>query len=471
VITRTVRLQLLAFLAISVLGVAYVGATYVGLGKVLLGHAYTVTAVFHDSGGIFTNAEVTERGVRVGRVRALRLSDKGVAVALEIDNGARIPADTDAVVTNLSAVGEQYIDLRPRTDGGPYLHAGSVIPVQRTKTPLRSDILLTNLDQLVGSVDDRHLSTLVTELGNAFAGTGPDLQRIIDAGDRVTTTLDAALPQTVSLIDHGKTVLDTQRVVAGDLKTWARGLSRLSGTLRADDPQLRRILDSGIVTADQVRALLQENSQTIPVLLDNLVTVGRIQAVPVREAGLKTILTAYPLNVYNGFSVVPAGSAAARFGMVNDMNAPVCTTYAANRSAPGYIPPKDRRSGAGRDPAADYGGTAKRNAYCLLPHSSPSDVRGARNAPRPPGDTTDRPPYAPEGGSGTASGAVAHGTLAGTAAAGQRSGRAAVAPYDPVTGLLTLPDGQELILGEDGGEQGFLGPDSWRWLLLSPLGG
>jgi phospholipid/cholesterol/gamma-HCH transport system substrate-binding protein len=470
VITRTVRLQLLAFLAISVLGIAYVGANYVGLGNVLLGRAYTVTAVFSTSGGIFPNAEVTERGVRVGRVSSLRLADKGVAVSLEIDNGAKIPADTEAVVTNLSAVGEQYVDLRPRRNGGPYLRSGSVIPVQRTSTPLRSDVLLENLDQLVGSVDDRHLSTLVTELGDAFAGTGGDLQRIIDAGDRVTTTLDAALPSTVSLIDSGKTVLDTQRVVAGDLKTWARGLRELSGTLRADDPQIRRILDSGIVTADQVRALLQENSQTIPVLLDNLITVGRIQAVPVREAGLRTILTAYPVNVYNAFSVVPAGATAARFGMVNDLNAPACTTYAASRSAPGYVPPKDRRSGAGRDPAADYGGPAKTNAYCLLPHSSPTDVRGARNAPKPPGDTTGGPPYAPEGSATTTSGAVAHGAL-GSRSTPRSTEAAAVAPYDPVTGLLTLPDGQELMLGDDGGQWRFLGPDSWRWLLLSPLGG
>jgi phospholipid/cholesterol/gamma-HCH transport system substrate-binding protein len=471
VITRTVKLQLLAFLAITVLGVAYAGSTYVGLGRVLLHRAYTVTAVLPESGGIFTNAEVTERGVRVGRVSGLHLAPGGVAVELQLDAGTRIPADTDAVVTNLSAVGEQYVDLRPRRDAGPYLRAGSVIPRERTRVPLRPEVLLTNLDQLVASVDRRHLSTLVGELGDAFGGSGADLQRIIDSGDRLTETMTEALPQTVSLIDHGRTVLDTQRAVAGDLKTWARGLRQLSATVRDDDPQLRAVFDRGIVSADEVRTLLRENSSVLPVLLDNLIAVGRIQAVPVRLDGLRTILTVYPENVYNGFNVVPAGTSASRFGLVTDQQPPPCQTYASSRSAPGYVPPADRRSGAGRDPAHDYGGAAKLNAYCLLPHGSASDVRGARNAPRPAGDDTDRPPYQPDGQPSVAHGAVAHGVpvTGGSGSSLPRSERA-VAPYDPVTGLLALPDGQEMIIGDDGGQQRLLGADSWRWLLLAPLG-
>ncbi|MFL6140043.1 MAG: MCE family protein [Frankiaceae bacterium] len=469
------KLQLLVFLTISVVGVAYAGSTYVGLGRTLLHRAYAVTAVLPESGGIFANAEVTERGVRVGRVASLHLARDGVAVRLELDAGTRIPADTDAYVTDLSAVGEQYVDLRPRTDEGPYLRAGSVIGRGRTHVPLRPEILLSNLDQLVASVDRRHLSTLVGELGEAFGGSGRDLQRIIDSGDSLTRTMTAALPQTISLIDHGETVLDTQRAVAGDLRTWAKGLAELSATVRADDPQLRAVLDRGVVASDEVRALLRQSSSVLPVLLDNLVTIGRIQAVPVRLDGLRTILTAYPENVYDGFNVVPAGTAASRFGLVTDQQPPPCQTYAKDRSGPGYVPPAQRRSGAGRDPARDDGGTAKRNAYCLLPHGATSDVRGARNAPRPAGDDTDRPPYRPEAqgqGDGTAShGAVAHAEpVTGGSRSSLSGSEQVVAPYDPVTGLLTLPDGQEMIIGDDGGQDRLLGPDSWRWLLLAPLG-
>jgi phospholipid/cholesterol/gamma-HCH transport system substrate-binding protein len=118
VIRRGVKIQLGAFAAITALGVSYVGATYAGLDG-WLDDGYTVRAEFTDSGGIFSGAEVTYRGVTVGRVGTLRLSGDGVAVDLRVTEGGRIPADTVAVVANRSAVGEQYVDLQPRSAGGP----------------------------------------------------------------------------------------------------------------------------------------------------------------------------------------------------------------------------------------------------------------------------------------------------------------------------------------------------------------
>ena len=57
---------------------------------------------------------------------------------LDIDNSYdEIPADTLAVVGNRSAVGEQYVELQPQRNDGPYLHDGSVIDEQDTASPDR----------------------------------------------------------------------------------------------------------------------------------------------------------------------------------------------------------------------------------------------------------------------------------------------------------------------------------------------
>ena len=70
------KIQLLAFVVISLLGMSYVGFNYVGLGAQLFGPGgCTVSANFPDSGGIFSNAEVTYRGVTVGKVGQLHLQD------------------------------------------------------------------------------------------------------------------------------------------------------------------------------------------------------------------------------------------------------------------------------------------------------------------------------------------------------------------------------------------------------------
>ena len=108
------------------------------------------TAHFADSGGIFAGGEVTYRGVSVGKVNKLVLTDEGVDVVLDIDNGYdEIPADTLAVVGNRSAVGEQYVELQPQRDDGPYLHNGSVIDEQDTRLPIATDTLLTHLSETV----------------------------------------------------------------------------------------------------------------------------------------------------------------------------------------------------------------------------------------------------------------------------------------------------------------------------------
>ena len=66
--SRLVRIQLVAFAIVAMLGLLYVGAKYVRLDNLLGFGEYDVNAEFKDSGGIFTNAEVTYRGVPVGRV-------------------------------------------------------------------------------------------------------------------------------------------------------------------------------------------------------------------------------------------------------------------------------------------------------------------------------------------------------------------------------------------------------------------
>ena len=195
-VTRGVRIQLVAFVALALVAVSVLSARYVGLFDKVAGGSYVVTADFADSGGIFTGAEVTYRGVTVGKVDRLRLTDGGVLVDLRMHRGSQVPRDTLAVVENRSAVGEQYVDLQPRTRRAARTSAAaSRIARDDTRTPTRIDTVLLDVDRLVRSVDQDDLSTTVDELGKTFAGGGTDLQRLIDAGDALTQSATEALPR------------------------------------------------------------------------------------------------------------------------------------------------------------------------------------------------------------------------------------------------------------------------------------
>ena len=143
-LTRATRIKLVVFGVIAVLVIGYIGFHYANLGRLLgLRGYYTVQMELSNTGGLFPNGDVTYRGVSVGRVGALRLTPTGVVADLNISSSAPpIPARLYAVVADLSAVGEEYVDLRPITTTGPYLAEGSVIPREHTVIPLPVTSLL-----------------------------------------------------------------------------------------------------------------------------------------------------------------------------------------------------------------------------------------------------------------------------------------------------------------------------------------
>ncbi|HVX43328.1 MAG TPA: MCE family protein [Mycobacteriales bacterium] len=381
-LTRKVKIQLVIFTVLSLLGVAYVGTNYVGIGAGLFGGGtYTVQADFPTGGGIYVGADVTYNGVHVGKVTRMRLRPDGVRVSLQIEKSApRIPANAHAVVADRSAVGEQYVDLRPTGRSGGYLTADTVIPPDRTATPLRAPELLLNVDRLVRSVDQRNLQTVIDELGQAFSGRGRDLQRLIDAGDPLLQDLQTALPQTIALLDESSTVLDSQLAERSDILSFSQSLRQLTDQLRTSDPDLRRLLDTGPDATEQLNSLLTGVRSDTGVLLANLLTTSRVAVK--RLDGIEQILVEYPSVVAGGFTVVP-GDGTAHFGLVlNVSDPPACTK--------GYEGTPRRSPQDGTDTPANT------NAHCAEPRGSVIDVRGAQNAPRA-GDTDPAQPPASTG--------------------------------------------------------------------------
>jgi phospholipid/cholesterol/gamma-HCH transport system substrate-binding protein len=377
VITRVVRFQLIAFLVLAVVGVGYAGFRYAGFGNILGATTYPVRLQLTESGGIFSGADVTYRGVSVGRVGPLTLTDQGVQVQLDIERDAPpIPADVDAEVHNLSAIGEQFVDLLPASDGAPFLEAGSVIPASRASTPVAVQELIVSLDDFVRSVPQDSLRTVVDELGTAFADTAQPLQQILDTTDAFTADAVEALPQTLTLIRDGRTVLTTQNDVAGSFRSFSRDLALLADRLAESDPDLRLLLETGPAVSAELVALLDESGEGLGQLVANLLTVSRI-AEP-RQDGLRQLLVTYPGVSANAYTPLP-GDGTAHLGLViNAFDPPPC--------AQGY---QDTPHREGDDLA---GTPVHEDAFCAEPPGSPVTVRGAQNVPE--ADTPMPPPDA-----------------------------------------------------------------------------
>jgi len=398
VISRKTRIQLVAFVVLAVVGIAYVGMKYAGLGNLLGSSTYTVTMKLADTGGIFTNAEVTYRGVDVGRVGALHLTEQGADVELKINKDApKIPAEgLRAEVKNLSIIGELYVDLTPATMTGPQLRDGSVIDTAQTQTPVAPATLLAQLNRFLKSVPADQTGVVLHETSEAFAGGGASMARLLDSSSDLIKAAQQSLGDTKRLISDGAVVLRTQNATGNDVLSFSHSLDLLAKTLKSSDSDLNRLIATAPMATTQLSDLLRESGPGFSRLVADLLTTSRL--LDPRGDALRQLLIVYPALARAAYSALP-GDGYAHFGLVvNAFDPPPCTRgyESTTRHAGTYT---------GNPPVNS-------NATCAEPSGSPIAVRGTQNAPHH--GVPDAVPY-PGMGSSNASSRLSWGTTPGDA--------------------------------------------------------
>lgn len=365
-ITMKIRVQVIAFILIALSTVAFVGGNYAGLDRLFGQGGYVVRVQLADGSGLFTNGEVTYRGVAVGRVGELRLTDDGMEADLLIDDSAPpIPVSSTAVVANRSAIGEQYIDLQPRSEDGPYLADGSTIPKESTVVPMPVSTLLSTISATSASVRTEALRTVIDELYAATRNTGPDLQVLLDSSLSFTETAAQHLEQTSTLINDGATVLRTQADSAQAWRSFSANARSFAAELASADGDLRALIGTAPQAATQLSRLLSDTNPELPVLLANLLTTANV--FEVRTAGMEQL-----------FVTMPKAVAATSTSITPDSGhlSLVLTFFEPLPCTEGYEG-TPHRSPTDTSPVPFNTG-----ASCTLPAGDPRLVRGAQHAPR-----------------------------------------------------------------------------------------
>jgi len=366
-LTRATRIRLAVFAVVGVLVIAYAGIHYADLGRFVgLRGYYVVRLNLANGGGIYSDADVTYRGVSVGRVGAMRLTGSGIEVDLHISNSApHIPARLHAAVADLSAVGEQYVDLRPQASAGPYLHSGSVISEQDTQLPIPVTSLLNSVNTLATSLPLASLRELTDELATGFGGQGSNVANIVTGNAALIHAASVTLPQTTTLIKDSQEVIDTQVAESSELDSFSHSLLLLAGQLKKSDASIRQLVVDGPQAAAQIADLLAQTNPGLGDLIANLLTTSEVTLT--RGAALDELLSALPAAVAIGSTAVT--SKGATFGLALTFFDPLpCTAgYGGTVYLNGLDTSPDAPLNAG--------------AYCAEPASSGVDVRGSAHAP------------------------------------------------------------------------------------------
>lgn len=368
-LTRFVRTQLIIFTIASIVGVGIMLFAYIQVPTLLGLGRLTVKLDLPATGGLYKFSNVTYRGLQVGKVTSIDLTDTGAQATLSLDTSPKIPADLKAEVRSMSAVGEQYVELLPRNDKAPYLQDGSVIAVGNTSIPQSVGPMLDQVSKLMDTIPKEKLSQLLGESYQAFNGTGYDFGSLIDSGATITRDANGISDNTRALIDDARPFLGAQEMTTDSIRTWAASLAGVTEQVANNDPQFRSILRNGPGFAQETSKLLEQIKPTLPILLANMTTFGQIfltynksveqllVLVPPFVAQIQTYApTNNPTGLPNGDFSLGLGDPAA------------CTV--------GFLPPS-----SWRNPADTSVIDTPDNLYCKLPQDSPVAVRGARNYP------------------------------------------------------------------------------------------
>ncbi len=378
-VTRRTAITLAIFSAISLVMAGIVGLYYAHLPAVYLGIGrYTVKVELERAGELYRAGNVTYRGVEVGKVSKMQLTDNSVEAVLSLQSGFKIPADLTAHVHSTSAIGEQYIDLVPRSGNGPMLKNGDVIPQDRTSIPPNINSLLAAANRGLTAIPRDNLKTVVDESYTAVGGLGPELSRFISGGATLASDARKNLDAILTLIDESKPLLDSQIDSADSIQGWAAHLATVTKqlqTVERDNSAFSGALPQIGPVFDSVRNVIDRVEPTLPDAVSNLDKVGDV-ALTYRD-NVEALLVQLPQIVADAQAIQLADKDMKGpyrgLGLSFNLNLnwpPPCTT--------GFFPVQQQRSAVFEDTPPRPPGLV----YCRIPQDSNFNaVRGARNYP------------------------------------------------------------------------------------------
>jgi phospholipid/cholesterol/gamma-HCH transport system substrate-binding protein len=504
-LNRQIRIQLAIFTVIAVVAMLWVAFGYLKIQNSYFGIGrYTVHMELPTTGDLYVGGNVTYRGYEVGRIKDIRLTKTGAEADLQLNSATKIPADLKADVRSVSVLGEQFVQLTPISGNGPTLKDGDVIPPDRTSVPPNTNTLLAAANRGLNAIPRDNLKTVVDESYNAVGGLGPELSRLIDGGANLSIDLRKNLDSLTTLIDNSKPLLDSQTQSASSVQAWAANLADITTQLKNNDSSVQGLLQNGPRALDEGRQLLDRLQPTLPIVLANLVSVGKV-AVTYRD-NIEGLLVLVPMGAQiiqaillpNYGNPNPYAGGFLSFNLNLNLPPPCAT---------GFYPIQQMRNIS----FVDTPDRPKGLVFCRIPQDSQIDPRGLRNTPcvgkpgkRAPtaemcesdkvyeplndgnnwkGDpnatlTGQGVPYF-DRGEGPPPGAPPAGAPQGGAPAAPPAGQPPpppaaptpaipIAEYDPATGTYVGPDGQlhkQADLAPDGDKE-----KTWQQLLIPPAG-
>jgi len=218
--------------AIVVFAIGYIAALGVRLGP--LEQRARLSMAVENINGLVIGSNVLLRGVPVGKVTGVSAGASAATVEFYIDGAHQVPRDSLVRLDNLSALGETYIGLFPRTSAGPMFTDGDLIASEAIATaPTISDLAVA-VNRILRQADPGKLKTVVAEADTALGD--PDV--VLPNLARAATLLRN---EASGMNGRGQELLRNLQSLLGNAGWVGPTLANLSGDIDALGPNVSRI--------------------------------------------------------------------------------------------------------------------------------------------------------------------------------------------------------------------------------------
>lgn len=184
-----------------------------------------------DVNGLVVDSSVLLRGVPVGKVTGIDTSVQNATIHFYIDKQYRVSVDSDVHLENLSALGETYIGLKPRTEEGPWFRDGQQVAAEDVVLPASISELATSTVKILNQMDPAQIAALTDEVDRAI----PDDRTTLPVLGRASTLLRDTVR---GMNGRGADVLTNFQQLLKNADFAGPALSTMSPDLRDTGPAL-----------------------------------------------------------------------------------------------------------------------------------------------------------------------------------------------------------------------------------------
>jgi phospholipid/cholesterol/gamma-HCH transport system substrate-binding protein len=367
-LTRFVRRQLILFGVLTVVALLVLGWYYLRIPSLVGIGQYQLKADLPASGGLYPTANVTYRGITIGKVTDVEPTEHGAQATMSIDSRYKIPIDASADVHSVSAVGEQYLDLVSVGNPGKFFSSGQTITTGTVPSEIGPALDTANRGLEV--LPKEKISQLLTETAQSVGGLGPALERLVDSTQAIVGDFKTNITDVNDIIQHSAPILDSQANSSSAIERWAHNLNVLGTQAAQEDQNLKSLLSNAAPTADQVNSVFSDVRESLPQTLANLEIV--FEMLKRYHSGVEQLVVFLPQGAAIAQTVAAPyekqSMAALDLGLSINQPPPCLT---------GFIPASEWRAPSDLSLEPLPQGT-----YCKIPQDTVANVvRGSRNIP------------------------------------------------------------------------------------------